>query len=73
MSRISNTLLINGHFEYLITWTLPDGQTHKLWELFSKIENDALKLIKEFYKKTSTSTMTHSSNYPKTGSLYYWN
>jgi hypothetical protein len=32
-------------------WTLPDEETDKLWELASRMENDAPQLIKDFYRK----------------------
>ena len=48
---ITKAKLTNGCLEFLTTWTLPDGQMHELWELAPRMENDAPKLIKEFYKK----------------------
>jgi hypothetical protein len=32
-------------------WKHIDGNTYELWELASRMENDAPNLIKKFYKK----------------------
>jgi hypothetical protein len=50
-TEITKAKLENGRLEYFMLWTLPDGQTHELWELSSRMENDAPNLIKEFYRK----------------------
>jgi len=50
-SEITKAKLLNGRLEFLVIWTLPDGQTHDLWELSSRMENESPKLIKEFYRR----------------------
>ena len=50
-TEITKAKLENGRLEYFTLWTLPDGRTHELWELSSRMENDAPNLIKEFYRK----------------------
>jgi hypothetical protein len=50
-SEITKAKLTNGRLEFLVTWILPDGQTHDLWELSSRMENESPKLIKEFYRR----------------------
>jgi hypothetical protein len=50
-TEITKAKLTHGRLEFLTKWTLPDGQTHELWELASRMENNSPKLIKDFYRK----------------------
>jgi hypothetical protein len=47
--EITDAKIVNGRLEFLVTWILPEGHIHKLWELSSRIKNDAPDLITEFY------------------------
>ncbi|KAF5324225.1 hypothetical protein D9619_011276 [Psilocybe cf. subviscida] len=48
--KITEAKMTNGRLEFLTTWELPEGKTHELWELSSRMENDAPELIKKFYR-----------------------
>lgn len=50
-SSITRSRLLNGRLEYLVSWRLPEGNYHELWELESRMINDAPDKVKQFHRE----------------------
>jgi Integrase zinc binding domain/Integrase core domain len=48
--NIKSSKLQNGRLEYHVTWKLPEGTFQDLWELESRILNEAPEKIKQFHR-----------------------
>ena len=46
---INRSQLINGRLEYQVNWKLPEGTFQELWELESRVLNEAPKKVKQFH------------------------
>jgi hypothetical protein len=51
VSSIQRSRLKNGRLEYLVSWKLPEGCYQELWELESRMSNDAPEKVKQFHRE----------------------